>query len=133
MSGHAIESLIAWGGCSTMPYYVAPALPWILAVIASGALAWRRSRLGYAMALAMPAFFVLVEFFDEFGRMVDAYSQENLSVAALRRLATLHPAALRLPTLMVATAVTLILLVLAFRICIAAIYRGNAEGALERQ
>jgi hypothetical protein len=129
---HAIESLIAWGVCKTMPQYVAPALPWILAVMASGALAWRRSRLGYAIALAMPAFFVLVEFFDEFGRMVATYSQESLTIAALRRLATLHPAALRLPTLIVATAMTLILLGLAFRICITAICRDNPEGAFER-
>jgi hypothetical protein len=122
MCGHAMESLIATGGCYTLGHYAAPALPWTLAIVASGALAWRHSRLGYAIAIAMPAFFVLVEFFCEFNRMVRAYTQESLGAAALRRLAMLHPAALRLPTMILAAGATIVLIALGFRICIRAIY-----------
>jgi hypothetical protein len=129
MCGHAIESLVASGECYTLGHYAAPALPWTLAVVASGALAWRHSRLGYAMALAMPAFFVLVEFFSEFDRMVKAYSQENFGLTALHRLAMLHPLALRLPTMIVATGATTVLLVLGFGICIKAIHCAGKVGA----
>jgi hypothetical protein len=120
---HAVESLTAWGVCFTAPCYAAPALPWLLAVLAAGALAWQHTRLGYFVVLIMPAFLILVEFFDEFGRMVARYSQESLSLAALRRLGTLHPAWLRLPTLAVATLLSLILLATAFGLCLAAIRR----------
>jgi hypothetical protein len=71
----------------------------------------------------MPACFVLVEFFDEFGRMVATYSQKSLSLAALSRLGSLHPAWLRLPTLATATPLALILLATAFGVCLAAIRR----------
>ncbi|MGD0387781.1 MAG: hypothetical protein ABSC42_02405 [Tepidisphaeraceae bacterium] len=123
MSVHAMESMTALGVCSTAPWYAAPALPWLLAVLATGALAWRHTRLGYFVALIMPAFFILVEFFDEFGRMVATYSQRSLSLAALRRLGSLHPAWLRLPTLATATLLALILLATAFGLCLAAIRR----------
>jgi hypothetical protein len=115
MSVHAAESMTAMGVCFTAPWYAAPALPWLLAVLAAGAFAWRHTRLGYWVALLMPAFFVLVEFFDEFGRMVATYSQKSLSLAALNRLGSLHPAWLRLPTLAAATPLALILLAMAFR------------------
>ncbi|MGD0766669.1 MAG: hypothetical protein ABSB42_00440 [Tepidisphaeraceae bacterium] len=123
MSVHAVESMTAWGVCATASWYAAPALPWLLAVVATGALAWRYTRLGYWVALLMPAFFILVEFFDEFGRMVATYSQKSLSLAALRRLGTLHPAWMRLPTLAAATLLALILLATAFGLCLAAIRR----------
>jgi hypothetical protein len=123
MSVHAVESMIAWKGASTMSWYAAPALPWILGVMAAGALAWRHTRLGYSVALIMPAFFILVEFFDEFGRMVANYSQMSLSLPALHRLGTLHPAWLRLPTLVAATLLTLVFLASAFGLCGAAIRR----------
>jgi hypothetical protein len=71
----------------------------------------------------MPAFFVLVEFFDEFGRMVATYSQKSLSLAALNRLGSLHLAWLRLPTLAAATLLALILLATAFGLCLAAFRR----------
>jgi len=125
MSAHGVESMIAWGGSSTMSWYAAPALPWLLAVIATGALAWRHTRLGYFVALAMPAFFILVEFFDEFGRMVATYSQKSLSLAALQRLGSLHPAWMRMPTLAAATLLALVLLATAFGICLEAIRRGD--------
>ena len=123
MGVHAVESMAAWGVCFTAPWYAAPALPWLLAVVAAGALAWRHTRLSYWVALIMPACFVLVEFFDEFGRMVATYSQKSLSLAALSRLGSLHPAWLRLPTLATATPLALILLATAFGVCLAAIRR----------
>jgi 4-amino-4-deoxy-L-arabinose transferase-like glycosyltransferase len=123
LSVHAVESMTALGVCSTAPWYAAPALPWLLAVLATGALAWRHTRLGYWVALIMPAFFVLVEFFDEFGRMVATYSQKSLSVAALSRLGSLHPAWLRFPTLAAATPLALILLATAFGLCLTAFRR----------
>jgi hypothetical protein len=46
-----------------------------------------------------------------------------LSLAALRRLGSLHPAWLRLPTLATATLLALILLATAFGLCLAAIRR----------
>ena len=76
----------------------------------------------------MPAFFILVEFFDEFGRMVATYSQKSLSLAALRRLGSLHPAWLRMPTLAIATLLSLILLATTFAICLAAI-RNNRDSS----
>jgi hypothetical protein len=112
--------MTAWGVCFTAPCYAAPALPWLLAVLAAGALAWRHTRLGYFVALFTPAFFVLVEFFDEFGRMVATYSQKSLGLTALRRLGSLHPAWLHLPTLAAATMLALILLATAFGLCLAA-------------
>jgi hypothetical protein len=123
LSIHAVESMTAWGVCATASWYAAPALPWLLAVFATGALAWRHTRLGYFVALIMPAFFVLVEFFDEFGRMVATYSQKSLSLAALNRLGSLHLAWLRLPTLAAATLLALILLATAFGLCLAAFRR----------
>jgi len=124
---HAAESMTALGVCYTSPWYAAPALPWLLAVIATGALAWRHTRLGYFVALITPAFFILVEFFDEFGRMVATYSQKSLSLAALSRLGNLHPAWLGMPTLAATTLMALILLATAFVLCLAAIHRREGD------
>jgi len=123
MMAKGVESLAAWGECSIMSWYAAPALPWILAVLASSALALRHSRLGYTAALIMPAFFVVVEFLNESGQMATHYSQNTLSLTALRRLGSLHPVWLRWPTLLTVTLLATVFLAAAFGLCVAAIYR----------
>lgn len=123
MSVHAVESMVAWGGSSTMSWYAAPALPWLMAILAAGALAWRHTRLRYSIALIMPAFFIAVEFFGEFVQMVPAYSQKSLSPAAFHRLAILHPTWLGVPTLTAASLLALALLTTSFALCLAAIRR----------
>jgi hypothetical protein len=121
ISAHAVEAAVAWGMFGTLPWYAAPALPWLLVILAASALGWRHTPLGYSIALIMPVFFVLVEFFGEFGQMVATYSQEPLSLAALHRLETLHPAWLGLPTLAAATLLAAALLATAFALCVVAI------------
>ncbi|HTW95616.1 MAG TPA: hypothetical protein VMD30_12515, partial [Tepidisphaeraceae bacterium] len=129
MTVHAMESIIAWGSCSTMSWYAAPALPWFMAVAAAGALAWRNTlyfkRPVMTLLLLMPAFLLFVEFFCEFGRMVRTYSQLNFGWLAFGRLAALHPFWLRLPTLATATILSLIFLASSFGICLLMIWRSN--------
>jgi hypothetical protein len=133
ISAHALEAAVAWGQCDTLPWYAAPALPWLLVILAASALAWRHTPLGYSIALIMPVFFVLVELFGEFGQMVATYSQKPLSLAALHRLETLHPAWLGLPTLAVATLLALVLLATAFGLCVVAMRRQASVVSAEFQ
>jgi hypothetical protein len=121
MSVHSVESIIAWGGSSTMSWYAAPALPWAAGVLAASALAWRATRLRYWPAFLMPAFFLFVEFFGELFQMVGTYSQTRPSVGALTRLATLHPHWLGWQTLTVAAVLGFVLLAGAFGLCLAEI------------
>jgi hypothetical protein len=123
MSVHSVESVISWGNSGTLSWYAAPALPWAAGVLAASALAWRTTRLRYWPAFLMPAFFLFVEFFNEFFQMVGIYSQAGLSLAAFRRLATLHPQWLSWRTLTVAAGLGFVLLAGAFGLCLAEMCR----------
>jgi hypothetical protein len=110
---HAIESFLAWGAATTVPWYAAAALPWLLMFLAVGALGWRTTRLGYSVALLMPALFAAAELHGIFDRMIRLYTQKKFSLDALHRLALLHPPFLGTATLLASTATTLVLLIVA--------------------
>jgi hypothetical protein len=115
---HTVVSRVAFDQDSTMSWYMALALPWFMAQVGAGAIAWRRSQLRYGVALFMPGLFVWTELQGAWGEMVRHYSQRKLSVEALRRLASLHPPLLGTATLFIATAAMLFLFGWAVILCL---------------
>jgi 4-amino-4-deoxy-L-arabinose transferase-like glycosyltransferase len=115
---HALQSWVAMGSPGTEPWYAALAIPWLMALLAAGAIAWRPSRVGYGIALAMPVFFLLTELHGAWFSMIRIYAAAPLSIKALKRLASLHPPSLGITTLLAATIGMLILLALSAVICI---------------
>ena len=110
---HAAQSYAAWDGrVLTNPWYAAVALPWWLILLGCGGLALPRQPRRWVM-LGVPAVFVAAEAFGVFWRMVPAYYDAPPSVLALRRMASVHPAALGPPTAIgcgVATVAVLVVL-----------------------
>lgn len=127
MMVHGVESFVAWGQCSTMPWYAALSMPWFFSLLAAGAIAWRHSRIGYGLALFTPGLFVVTELYSSFGRMICYYTQKTMSMGALRRLASLHPAALGTATLFISLVGVLVLLTIAAVMCIRSLQRVRPE------
>jgi hypothetical protein len=124
---HVLQSALAWGGASTLPWYAAVAFPWFWLLMATSAIAWRHGRPGYCIALGVPIFFVAAELNSTWVTMVKAYSQKSLSIAALRRLASIHPHYLGTATLLGATGAALICLAAAAFLCIRALSGADAN------
>ena len=95
----ASESLAAGGICTTMPWYGALAIPWLMLIVARGALAWRFSRLGYLPAVLGPILFLLTELHSQVFRAIHVYADTAIGPLALKRLALLQNPALGTPTL----------------------------------
>jgi hypothetical protein len=101
---HSMQSTFFNGMSTTVPWYAAVGMPWLMAVVGASAIAWRRTRVCYAVALFTPVLFVIAEFGNEWNRMIRNYSHESPGLDALRRLATLHPPVLGTLTLMMSWA-----------------------------
>jgi hypothetical protein len=121
MTLHSIESIIAWGASETVPWYAALAMPWLLIAFAASALAWRKTRLGFAIAFIPPGFLVVIEFFEEVNKMIRAYADESPGIDAIRRLATLHPPALGSFPLVLSAILAISALAAAFYLCVKSI------------
>jgi hypothetical protein len=108
---HATESYAAWDGrVLTNPWYAAVAVPWWLVLLGCGGLTLRRLR-PWVM-LGAPAVFVAAELVGLFARMLPAYyAAAPLSPTGLRRMASLHPAALGPATFAIALAAILVMTV----------------------
>jgi hypothetical protein len=121
MTYHALQSSLTWGYPTTLPWYAAIAFPFFWLLMAGSAIAWRHSRLGYAVALGMPLLFIVDELNSTWVTMVKTYSQRPLSITALRRLATLHPSILGPTTLLLSTAAALSVIAVAAVLCVRAL------------
>jgi len=115
---HGVVSAQIYNQSSAEPWYSELVVPWFVALVSVGALVWRFSRVGYGLAAALPILFVVTELYGAWSRMVYGYSQRKLSLSALRRLATLHPDFLGIPTLFLSTGLMLALLVVAAMVCL---------------
>ena len=126
---HRVQLTLAWGVATTNAWYAAPALPWFLAVVSVGGLAWP---LGKMFRPAVPVVIAAVclagELVGIWGTMIDAYSGGASGLEAFRRLASLQPQTLGTATLFLASAGQLFLVgwfLLAWRDGV----RGSAVGS----
>jgi hypothetical protein len=101
---HATESCAAWGGrVLTNPWYAAVAVPWWLVLLGCGGLTLPWGGLRRGVKLGVPAVCLTTEAVGLSARMLPAYfAAPPLSAMGLRRMATLHPAALGPATFVVA-------------------------------
>jgi hypothetical protein len=127
MTYHALQSALTWGYPTTLPWYAAVAFPWFWLLMAGSAIAWRHSKLGYAVALGVPLLFIVDELNSTWITMVQTYSQRPLSITALRRLAMLHPAFLGTTTLYLAVLLALLLFAAATGLCVRALPRPKSS------
>ena len=93
---HATESYAAWGGrVFTNPWYAAVAVPWWLVLLGCGGLSVPWGFVRRMVMLGVPAVCLTTEAVGVFTRMLPAYyAAPAMSALGLRRMATLHPAAL---------------------------------------
>jgi len=118
---HMVQSKLAWGAPTTNPWYACPALPWFLALVTAGGLAWPLGRLRAALPWSLAAAGLAGECVGLWGWMVPTYAagaSGSSLIENLRRLSSLQPVALGMPTLFLALAAELTIvaaLVLVFR------------------
>ncbi len=110
---HSLQCRLAWGRSTTGPWYAAAALPWFLALVVSGALAWPSRRLGTAIAATLAGSCVLGEQFLLWARMLPAYSGGAVGLDALRRIGQLQPTLLGPATALAASAAGGVILLVA--------------------
>ena len=127
---HSLQCRLAWGRSTTGPWYAAAALPWFLALIVSGALAWPSRRLGTAIAATLAGSCVLGEQFLLWTRMLPAYSGGAAGLDALRRIGQLQPTLLGPATALAATAAGGVILLVA-AVAIARIPAVGEDPAIE--
>ncbi|MCK6486555.1 MAG: hypothetical protein L6R00_20795 [Phycisphaerae bacterium] len=102
LSYHTVQCQLAWGEPVMNPWYAAAAVPWFLVLAVGGCAAWPGRRLKFLPLAWLIAVFVMSEVNGVLGRMVTTYSQLPLGRSAFERLATLQPAWLGTPTLVLA-------------------------------
>jgi hypothetical protein len=102
---HMVQSKLAWGIPTTCPWYACPALPWFLALVTAGGLAYPLGRFREALPWSLAAAGLAGEFVGLWGWMVPTYAAGADGLTeSLRRLSRLQPSALGTSTLLVALA-----------------------------
>jgi len=110
---HMIQTKLARGVPMTNTWYAAATLPWFLALVGGGGLAWPLGRFRPILPALLAATFVSTEWTVLWGRMIPVYAGGAGGREALRRLAFLQPAPFGTATLLAAMAGEVILIVLA--------------------
>lgn len=111
LSYHMLHCRLAWNESVVNPWYGAAAMPWFFLLLTCGAMGWPGRTVKYAMPWHLLWLFTATEAAGVFGSMVRAYSGGAWGGEALRRLASLQPAWLGVPTLVVASMAWLAILV----------------------
>lgn len=116
---HMVQSKLAWGAVTTGPWYACPALPWFLALVAAGGLAWPAGRFRELVPWGLAATGLAGDLVGTWGWMIPTYATGAGDwPEALRRLAVLQPQALGTATLglaLLAEVMAVALIVLTFR------------------
>ena len=120
LTWHGLQSATFYKGTiTTNAWYTAVAMPWFAALICGSGLAWRPRGLGNWLVLSLGAIFVLAEILGLI-KMIHTYAGRRWSMAALRRLAELHPSGFGVPMTLGVMGMTVVLMALAFVACIGA-------------
>jgi hypothetical protein len=121
---HAVESFSATSErASANPWYAAVAIPWWMILICAGLLKSPLPRAGMIVAISIPILEFTAEVFGTTFRMIPFYYRAPALADLQSRLSILHPQWLGFPTLVVCTAILILLLTMLFTHLSAAAHR----------
>ncbi|MBN2489337.1 MAG: hypothetical protein JXQ29_00610 [Planctomycetes bacterium] len=126
MAYHTIQfAMVHEHGMPSNPWYAAVALPWFLTLVFLGSRAWPGTRLKFALPALLVLLFLVTELYGVIRLMIPRYSASSLCLEALARLASLQPAWLGTPMLVLSAVLAFVLLAAAVAALGAAAKRAN--------